>query len=89
MCGRGAPHTDYSWHFVDQVVQQEVSHHGVVDTGIRLSQSQHLELHDATAEGLEAPFTTALVLGFGLAWYALCVCVVLECRGELRTPPSA
>ena len=79
---------NYSWHFVDQVVKQEVAHHGVVDTGIALDATTHLELHDATAEGLEAPFTAALVSGFGAAWLAFCVCCVLGARRELHMPPD-
>ena len=53
----------FAWDFVDAVVQQEVAGGGAVDTGIVLPTGETLIIHDAAAEGLEAPFAFAIWTG--------------------------
>lgn len=74
----------YSWRFVDAVASQELAHHGVVDTGIVLSADQHLELHDATAEGLQLPFAVSALVGVAVAWLSLVVLLVIGCHVGLK-----
>ena len=59
----------FSWRFVDDVVQQELSSHGAVD--LALSEARHIQLHDATAEGLGSPFSAAVWCGVASMLYGL------------------